>query len=97
MSHQERIYRQGGICAQRNSTVGVVSTSSDLFVYDMPLFTIPNAGKINQKELTFDLSGMSYNDIFTGTTNCFITNSLSGTCFNSIDWYTNIYENNYLI
>ena len=97
MSHQERIYRQGGICAQRNSTVGVVSTSSDLFVYDMPLFTIPNAGKINQKELTFDLSGISYNDIFTGTTNCFITNSLSGTCFNSIDWYTNIYENNYLI
>lgn len=97
MSHQERIYRQSGICAQRNSTVGVVSTSSDLFIYDMPLFIIPNAGKINQKELTFDLSGVSYNNIFTATTNCFITNSLSGTCFNSIDWYTSIYENNSLI
>lgn len=97
MSHQERIYRQSGICAQKNSTVGVVSTSSDLFIYDMPLFIIPNAGKINQKELTFDLSGVSYNNIFTATTNCFITNSLSGTCFNSIDWYTSIYENNSLI
>jgi hypothetical protein len=97
MSHQERIYRQGGICAQRNSTVGVVSTSSDLFIYDMPFFTIQTAGKINQKELMFNLSGISYNDIFTGTTNCFTTNSLSGSCFNSIDWYTSIYENNDLV
>lgn len=97
MSHQDRIYRQGGIYGQRNSTVDVVSTSSDIFVYDIPFFTIPNAGKINRKELTFDLSGVSYNDIFTGTTNCFITNSLSGTCFNSIDWYTDVYENNDLV
>ena len=97
MSHQERIYRQGGICAQRNSTVGVVSTSSDLFIYDTPFFTIQTAGKITQKELMFNLSGISYNDIFTGTTNCFTTNSLSGSCFNSIDWYTSIYENNDLV
>jgi hypothetical protein len=97
MSHQDRIYRQGGICAQRNSTVGVFSTSSDLFLYDVPFFTIPKAGKINQKELIFDLSGISYHNIFTGTTNCFTTNSLSGSCFNSIDWYTNIYENNDLV
>jgi hypothetical protein len=97
MSYQDRIYRQGGICAQRNGTIGVVSTSSDLFLYDIPFFTITNSGKINQKELTFDLSGVSYNDIFTGTTNCFTTNNLSGTCFNSIDWYTNIYENNMIV
>ena len=97
MSYQERIYRQSGICAQRNSTVGLVSTSSDLFIYDTPFFTITNSGKINQKELTFDISGVSYNDIFTGTTNCFTTNNLSGTCFNSIDWYTKVYENNNLI
>ena len=97
MSYQDRIYRQGGICAQRNSTVGVVSTSSDIFLYDTPFFTIPTAGKIIQKELSFDLSGVSYNDIFTGTTNCFTTNSLSGSCFNSIDWYTKVYENNDLV
>jgi len=97
MSYQERIYRQSGICAQRNSTVGVASTSSDIFLYDMPFFTIPTAGKINKKELSFNLSGISYNDIFTGTTNCFITNSLSGSCFNSIDWYTKVYENDTLV
>ena len=51
MSHQDRIYRQGGIQAQRNSTIEVVSTSSDLFIYDIPFFTMPNAGKIIQKEL----------------------------------------------
>lgn len=97
MSHQDRIYRQGGIQAQRNSTIEVVSTSSDLFIYDIPFFTMPSAGKIIQKELTFSLSGIAYNDIFTGTTNCFTTNSLSGSCFNSIDWYTTIYENNDLV
>lgn len=97
MSHQDRIYRQGGIQAQRNSTIEVVSTSSDLFIYDIPFFTMPSAGKIIQKELTFSLSGIAYNDIFTGTTNCFTTNSLSGSCFNSIDWYTNVYENNDLV
>lgn len=97
MSHQDRIYRQGGIYGQRNSTIEVVSTSSDLFVYDMPFFTMSNVGKINQKTLGFELSGISYNNIFTGTTNCFITNSLSGSCFTSIDWYTNVYENNDLV
>lgn len=97
MSHQDRIYRQGGIQAQRNSTIEVVSTSSDLFIYDIPFFTMPSAGKIIQKELMFSLSGIAYNDIFTGTTNCFTTNSLSGSCFNSIDWYTTIYENNDLV
>ena len=51
MSHQDRIYRQGGIYGQRNSTIEVVSTSSDLFVYDMPFFTMSNVGKINQKTL----------------------------------------------
>lgn len=66
MSYQDRIYRQGGICAQRNSTVGVVSTSSDIFLYDTPFFTIPTAGKIIQKELSFDLSGVSYNNLNVG-------------------------------
>ena len=97
MSYQDRIYRQSGICAQKNSTVNVARTSSDLKIYEIPMYTMTTADKIVQNTLYFDLSGISYNDIFTATTNCFTTNLLSGSCFNSISWYTNIYANNELV
>ena len=92
-----RQYRQCGICAQKNSTVQVARTSSDLYIYDSPSFIMTTADKINQNELTFDLSGISYNSLYTATTNCFTTNLLSGACFDSISWYTNIYENGDLV
>jgi hypothetical protein len=92
-----RQYRQCGICAQKNSTVQVAKTSSDLYIYDSPSFIMTTADKINQNELTFDLSGISYNSLYTATTNCFTTNLLSGACFDSISWYTNIYENGDLV
>jgi len=97
MSYQNRIYRQSGICAQKNSTVNVAKTSSDLKIYEMPMYTITTANKIVQNTLYFDLSGISYNDIFTATTDCFTSNLLSGSCFNSISWYTNIYANDELV
>ena len=97
MSYQDRIYRQSGICAQKNSTVNVARTSSDLKIYEIPMYTMTTADKIVQNTLYFDLSGISYNDIFTATTNCFTTNLLSGSCFNSISWYTNIYANDELV
>jgi len=100
MDYQNKTYRQYkqcGICAQKNSTVQVASTSSDLYIYDSPSFIMTTADKINQNELTFDLSGISYNSLYTATTNCFTTNLLSGACFDSISWYTNIYENGDLV
>lgn len=97
MSYQDRIYRQSGICAQKNSTVNVARTSSDLKIYEIPMYTMTTADKIVQNTLYFDLSGISYNDIFTATTNCFTTNLLSGSCYNSISWYTNIYANDELV
>jgi hypothetical protein len=60
-----RQYRQCGICAQKNSTVQVARTSSDLYIYDSPSFIMTTANKINQNELTFDLSGISYNSLYT--------------------------------
>jgi len=55
------------------------------------------ANKVVQNTLYFDINGIAYNDIFTATTNCFNTNLLSGSCFNSISWYTKIYANDELV
>jgi len=54
------------------------------------------ASKIDCPETTCSISGVPYNDLFTGTTSCFIDGGLSGSCFNSVEWVTNIYEDSVL-
>jgi len=44
-----------------------------------------------------DINGLSYTNIFTATTECFTSNALSGACFNSVTWTTNLYEDNVLV
>jgi hypothetical protein len=61
-------------------------------VFEIPFFTMSGGSKIDCSEVTCDISGISYNNIFTATTECFTTNNLSGTCFNDITWETRIYE-----
>jgi hypothetical protein len=97
MSYQERIYRQAGFCVEKNNTAQIAKFSSDIYIFNTPIFTMDGADKINCKDLTCDISGVSYNNIFTATTNCFTSNHLSGSCFNSIDWYTKVYENDELV
>jgi hypothetical protein len=45
MSHQDEIYNQNGN-GERNQTVGVVNTSSDICVFNMPFFSMSGASKI---------------------------------------------------
>tara|TARA_R100000908_G_scaffold23482_1_gene9498 strand:+ start:3589 stop:6279 length:2691 start_codon:yes stop_codon:yes gene_type:complete len=95
MSYQEKIYSQNGKC-DRNFTGPVVNTSSDICVFNRPSFTMSGASSIDCPEITCSISGVPYNDLFTGTTECFETSALSGSCFNSIDWVTNVYEDDVL-
>lgn len=95
MSYQEKIYSQNGKC-NRNFTGPVVKTSSDISIFNRPSFTMSGASSINCPEITCSISGVPYNDLFTGTTECFETSALSGSCFNSIDWVTNVYEDDVL-
>ena len=44
-----------------------------------------------------DINSLSYANIFTATTECFTSNALSGACFNSVTWTTNLYEDNVLV
>jgi len=46
MSHQDPIYNQNGNC-DRNQTVPVVNTSSDICVFTIPFFTMSGGSKIN--------------------------------------------------
>lgn len=96
MRYQDRIYNQAGT-NMRNSTAPVLKTSSDICVFDMPFFTMSGGSKIECSEVTCNISGVSYSDIFTGATDCFITNELSGSCFNSVTWRTDVYEDNVLV
>lgn len=96
MSHQDKIFNQNGKLV-RNQTVPVVRTSSDLCVFAYPGFGVNGAEKINCSEIVCDLSGISFSDIYTATTECFTTNELSGTCFNNIGWNTQVYEDDVLV
>ena len=96
MSYQERIYSQNGKC-DRNFAGSVLNTSSDICIFKRPSFVMSGASSIYCPEVTCSISGVPYNNLFTGTTDCFETNALSGSCFNSIDWTTNVYEDNVLV
>ena len=95
MRYQDRIYNSSGNLL-RNSTTPLPHTSSDMCVFEIPFFTMSGGSKIDCSEVTCDISGISYNNIFTATTECFTTNNLSGTCFNDITWETRIYEDDTL-
>jgi len=96
MRYQDRIYNQNGNNV-RNHTITLPNTSSDICTFDIPLFTMTGGSKIDCIELTCNLSGVSYNNVLTATTDCFISNELSGTCFNNIEWSTNVYEDSELV
>lgn len=96
MRYQDRIYNQNGNNV-RNHTIALPNTSSDICTFDIPLFTMTGGSKIDCVELICDLSGVSYNNVLTATTDCFITNELSGSCFNNIEWSTKIYEDSELV
>lgn len=96
MTHQDTIYDQTGNC-RRNSTVSVVNTSSDICIFNMPFFSMSGASKINCETQTCDLSGVSYSNILTATTECFTTAAMSADCFTDIVWSTKIYEDNVLV
>lgn len=96
MRYQDRIYNQNGNNV-RNHTIALPNTSSDICTFDIPLFTMTGGSKIDCVELTCNLRGISYNNVLTATTDCFISNELSGTCFNNIEWSTNIYEDSELV
>tara|TARA_R110002126_G_scaffold43556_3_gene125024 strand:- start:7771 stop:10494 length:2724 start_codon:yes stop_codon:yes gene_type:complete len=94
MRYQDRIYNSSGNLL-RNSTTPLPHTSSDMCVFEIPFFTMSGGSKVDCSEVTCDISGISYNNIFTATTECFITNNLSGDCENTI-WETRIYEDDLL-
>jgi hypothetical protein len=96
MSWQEPIYNQNGNPSY-NETNNSVNLSSDICIFSLPMFTMSGASKIACDIQVCDLSGVSYNNILTATTECFTSNGLSGTCFNSISWNTKITEDDVLV
>lgn len=95
MSYQERKYNQNGKF-NRNSVGPVPTLSSDISVFNRPSYIISGATSIECPSVTCNINNVPYNDIFTGTTDCFTVSALSGSCFNSINWITNVYEDNVL-
>jgi hypothetical protein len=59
MSYQVPIYNQNGNC-DRNQTTPVVNTSSDICVFNMPVFKMSGASKIDCNVQICDISGLSY-------------------------------------
>lgn len=96
MNYQERIYNQNGKY-NRNFVGPVPTMSSDICVFDRPTFVMSGASSIDCPEVTCNINNVTYNDLFTGTTNCFTESALSGSCFNGVDWITNIYEDDVLV
>jgi hypothetical protein len=94
--YQDIIYNSNGSCS-RNSTTRLPNTSSDICIYEIPFFQMTGASKIDCSEVTCDISGISYNDIYTATTECFTINDLSGTCFDNIVWETRVLEDDDLV
>lgn len=95
MRHQDVIYNQTGY-GKKNETIPVVSTSSDICVFNLPFFSMSGASKINCETQNCSLSGVSLNDISTDTTKCFTIAEMSGDCFTNIVWSTDIYEDDVL-
>ena len=95
MSYQERRYNQNGKF-NRNSVGPVPTLSSDISIFNRPSYIISGATSIECPYATCNINNIPYNDIFTGTTDCFTVSALSGSCFNSINWVTNIYEDSIL-
>lgn len=96
MSYQDRIYDQNGKI-RRNSTVITPNTSSDVCVFTYPSFYMVGGDKIDCADISCEISGVSFNNILSATTECFTINQLSGTCFNNIEWSTRIYEDKVLV
>lgn len=97
MSHQDEIYNQTGY-SNRNQTLPVVNTSSDICVFNIPFFTMSGASKADcpTQSCTIDDLSTIISTQLSSTTQCFIDNGLSGSCFNDIVWSINIYEDNIL-
>ena len=95
MSYQERRYNQNGKF-NRNSVGPVPTLSSDISIFNRPSYIISGATSIECPSVTCDINDIPNNDIFTGTTDCFTVSALSGSCFNSINWITNVYEDSVL-
>ena len=85
MSYQERIYGQCGLCPERNQTTRSINTSSDLYVFNRPSYTItgvtkidcttpPNSGLTSGDTGVYLISsqtGITVGFIFTGNTESF--------------------------
>jgi hypothetical protein len=95
MSYQEKKYNQNGKF-NRNSVGPVPTLSSDISIFNRPSYIMSGATSIECPYVTCNINDVPYNDIFTGTTDCFTVSALSGSCFNSIDWITNVYEDSAL-
>lgn len=96
MSHQDKIYNQNGRVS-RNSIVPVPRTSSDICVFNNPLFNMIGGDKIECVDIQCDISSIPYGSILDTGTQCFIENNLSGSCFNNLTWATRIYEDDDLV
>jgi len=94
--YQNIIYNSNGSCS-RNSTTKLPNTSSDICIYEIPFFQMTGASKVDCSEVTCNISGISYNNIYTATTQCFDINVLSGTCFENITWKTKVLEDDELV
>ncbi len=86
MSYQVPIYNQNGNC-DRNQTTPVVNTSSDICVFNMPVFTMSGASKIDCTGTTltsgstnvYPLTGQTNIDVgftFTGNTSSLTGNTI---------------------
>lgn len=85
MSYQERIYGQCGLCPERNQTTRSINTSSDLYVFNRPSYTVtgttkidctspPNSGLTSGDTGVYLISGqtgITVGFIFTGNTQSF--------------------------
>lgn len=96
MSYQDRIYNQNAKFS-RNSTSPVHRTSSDICVFDNPIVNMVNGDKINCASLNYTIGSVNFNEILTNSLNCFIDNDLSGSCFNNLNWFTRVYEDDDLV
>lgn len=92
MRREEYIYVQTGVCVRNRDQINV-NTSSDFCFSDDTSFVVSGATKVVTDVKVCDFSGISYTNIYTAATECFTTQSLTDECFETVEWYIVINEN----
>lgn len=91
MRNQFSIYTKNGT-GVRNRAINNVNMSSDYCIFVSPTYTLSGGTKIPCNDITCELSATTLSAATTAVTECLETQQVSGSCIDTVTWYTRILE-----